>query len=220
RRPPPAPSHPPFPPADSHRHAPGLGSRGLLPRDLETLEFPRVLAAIAERARSAAGKRVVTELRPFDAVETADQRLALVGELRALIAEFGRPPLGDLPLLAPALAAAAPEGAALEPRRLADVRELLAAGSQVRAYLRRAPDRWPLLAAVADGIEDVPEVARPLADALDETGQVRDDASPDLRRARTLTRELRTEMEGRLMRLVRDPDMANTISETYVTLRN
>jgi len=40
--------------------------------DLETLEFPRVLAAIAERARSAAGKHVVTELRPFDAVETAD----------------------------------------------------------------------------------------------------------------------------------------------------
>jgi DNA mismatch repair protein MutS2 len=192
----------------------------LLPRDLETLEFPRVLAAIAERARSAAGKRVVTELRPFAAVETADQRLALVDELRGLIAEVGHPPLGDLPLLAPALAAAAPEGAALEPRRLADVRDLLAAGRQVRAHLRRAPDRWPLLTAVADGIEDLPEVARPLADALDQTGQVRDDASPDLRRARALTRELRTEMEGRLLRLVRDPDMADTISETYVTLRN
>jgi DNA mismatch repair protein MutS2 len=192
----------------------------LRPRDLETLEFPRVLAAIAERARSAAGKRVVLELRPFPEVETADHRLDLVGELRGLIAEAGRPPLGDLPLLAPALAAAAPEGAALEPRRLADVRDLLAAGRQVRAYLRRTPDRWPLLAAVADGIEDVPEVARPLTDALDETSQVRDDASPELRRVRALTRELRTEMEARLLRLVRDPDMANTVSETYVTLRN
>ena len=90
----------------------------------------------------------------------------------------------------------------------------------MRGHLRRAPDRWPLLAAVADGIEDVPEVARPLSDTLDETGQVRDDASPELRRARALTRELRTEMEARLMRLVRDPDMANTVAETYVTLRN
>ena len=97
-------------------------------RDLETLEFTRVLDAIAALARSAAGNQAVLELRP-----TSER------------AEAGRPPTADVPLLAPALAGAAPDGATLEPRRLAEVRDLLAAARQLRAYLRRDPARFPLL---------------------------------------------------------------------------
>src|SRR2546426_11925233 len=110
-------------------------------RDLETLEFPRVLDAMAALARSAAGRQAVLELRPTSERAEAERRLDLVAELVALAAEAGRPPTADVPLLAPALAAAAPDGATLEPRRLAEVRDLLAAARQLRAYLRRDPAR-------------------------------------------------------------------------------
>src|SRR5438128_999501 len=130
-------------------------------RDLETLEFPRVLDAIAALARSAAGRQAVLELRPTSERAEAERRLDLLAELVALAAEAGRPPTADVPLLAPALAAAAPDGATLEPRRLAEVRDLLAA-----------------------------------------------------------TRQLRGEMEARLLGMVRDPDMGSVIAEQYVTVRN
>src|SRR5205823_1157257 len=91
-------------------------------RDLETLEFPRVLDAIAALARSAAGRQAVLELRPTSERAEAERRLDLLAELVALAAEAGRPPTADVPLLAPALAAAAPDGATLEPRRLAELR--------------------------------------------------------------------------------------------------
>src|SRR5204863_367218 len=81
----------------------------------------------------------------------------------ALEVEAGRPPTADVPLLAPALAAAAPEGATLEPRRLVEVRDLLAAARQVRAYLRRDPARFSRLAAEGEAIDPVPEVAEPRA---------------------------------------------------------
>jgi len=116
-------------------------------RDLETLEFPRVLDAIAALARSAAGRQAVLELRPTSERAEAERRLDLLAELVALAAAAGRPPTADVPLLAPALAAAAPDGATLEPRRLAEVRDLLAAARQLRAYLRRDPARFPRLAA-------------------------------------------------------------------------
>jgi DNA mismatch repair protein MutS2 len=187
-------------------------------RDLETLEYPRVLEAIAAFARSAAGRQAVLDLRP--APEEAERRLQTLAELAAFSEEGGRAPTSDVPLLGPALTAAGPQGAALEPRRLADVRDLLAAGRQVRAYLRRGADRFPQLGARADALEELPELAHPLGAALDERGQLRDDASPTLAAARAVTRELRTEMEGRLMRLVRDPDMAEAVAESYVTVRN
>src|SRR5213596_2158519 len=197
-----------------------LGSRAVRARDLETLEFTRVLDAIAALARSAAGRQAVLELRPTSERAEAERRLDLVAELVALAAEAGRPPTADVPLLAPALAAAAPDGATLEPRRLAEVRDLLAAARQLRAYLRRDPARFPRLAAEGEAIDPVPEVAQPLAAALDETGLVRDDASPTLAAARAVTRELRGEMEARLLGMVRDPDMGSVIGEQYVTVRN
>src|SRR5436309_847966 len=146
-------------------------------RDLETLEFPRVLDAIAALARSAAGRQAVLELRPTSERAEAERRLDLLAELVALAAEAGRPPTADVPLLAPALAGAAPDGATLEPRRLAEVRDLLAAARQLRAYLRRDPARFPRLAAEGEAIDPVPEVSQPLAAALDETGLVRTHAA-------------------------------------------
>src|SRR5439155_25280567 len=124
------------------------------------------------------------------------------------------------PLLAPALAGAAPDGATLEPRRLAEVRDLLAAARQLRAYLRRDPARFPRLAAEGEAIDPVPEVSEPLGAALDETGLVRADATPALAAARAARRELRGQMEARLLGMVRDPDMASVIGEQYVPVRN
>jgi DNA mismatch repair protein MutS2 len=192
----------------------------LHPRDLETLEFPRVLETIAALARSAAGRAAVLALAPSEEQAEAEARLATLAELGVLIAEAGPPPTADVALLAPALAAAAPDGAALEPRRLAELRDVLATARRVGAHLRRDPDRLPRIAALAAALADVPELSRPLADALDESGQVRDDASPALAAARAVVRELRTEMEARLLRMVRDPDLDAVIAEPYVTVRN
>src|SRR5207244_970916 len=46
------------------------------------------------------------------------------------------------------------------------------------------------------------------------------DASPALAAARAVTRELRAQMEARLLGMVRDPEMASIVAEQYVTVRN
>ncbi|HJQ73450.1 MAG TPA: hypothetical protein VJ814_01095, partial [Gaiellaceae bacterium] len=189
-------------------------------RDLETLEFFRVLEALAGFVRSEAGRCAVVELRPATDAGEAEERLATLAEVVALVAEGGRPPTVDVALVGPTLSAAAPEGATLEPRKLADVRDLLATAARVRAWTRRDAARFPRLAGIGDALADVPEVSRPLGRALDEAGQVRDDASPALAAARAVVRELRTEMEARLLRMVRNPDLEQVIAEQYVTIRN
>jgi len=97
---------------------------------------------------------------------------------------------------------------------------VLATARRVHAHLRRDRDRFPRLAALAEPLVEVREVGRPLGDALDESGQLRDDASPALAAARAASRELRSEMEARLLRMVRDPDIASLVAEQYVTVRN
>jgi len=189
-------------------------------RDLTTLEFPRVLDAVARHTRSGAGRLAVLALEPSPDADEVERRLRTLSEVIALVAEAGPPPTGDLPAVGAALTAAAPLGTALEPRRLAEVRDLLAAGRSARAWLRRDGDRLPSLVARAAALPDLRNLEHALAGAVDDTGLIRDDASPELAAARALVRELRREMEGKLERFVRDPAMADVVSENYVTLRS
>ncbi len=190
------------------------------PRDLDTLELPRALDAIAALARSEAGREAAAALRPATDRADAEHRLDTLAELVALSAEAGALPTADVPRLGPALAQAAPAGAALETRRLLDVRDLLVVARNVRVHLRRDPDRFPHLAAAADGLPEAPDVEAALTTLLDDGGQVREDASPALAAARRATRELRTRLEAQLTTVVRDPANANVMGEQYVTVRN
>jgi DNA mismatch repair protein MutS2 len=192
----------------------------LRPRDLETLEFPRVLEAVAALTRSAAGRAAGRRLHPATTHAEAVHRLDTLGELIALTASEGEPPLGDVPLLGPTLAAAAPEAAVLDARGLADVRDLLTVARHVRVHLRRDPQRFPRLAALADALPAVREVAAALGAALDDGGHVRDDASPGLAAARAAVRDLRVEVEARLLRMVHDPALGDVVGDQYVTIRN
>ncbi len=190
------------------------------PRDLETLELPRVLEAIAGFARSESGRDAVHALRPTTDRAVADDRLDVAAELLALSAEAGAMPTADVPRLGPALTQAAPVGAALEGRWLMEVRDLLVVARHVRTWLRRDPDRLPRLAILADGLPEVPEVEEALLSTLDDSGQVREDASPALAAARRTTRELRTRLEADLMTVVRDPQHEGIMGDQYVTVRN
>jgi len=189
-------------------------------RDLDTLEFPRVLDAIAALARSEAGKDAVWALAPGLDATAIGHALDITEELLALTAGAGVLPVADVPRIAPTVALAAPEGAALDISALVEVKDVLGVAKAVRAHLRRDPLRLATLAALADTLPAVPELETVLARNLDERGQIRESASPALAAARAATRDLRAELEARLLALVRDPELADTVGDRYVTLRN
>src|SRR5207302_1263444 len=115
------------------------------------------------RRAAAAGRHRLRSLRPTTTPAEADRRLTLLEEAAALGREAGRPPTADVPLLAEALAAAGPEGAALEPRRLAELGQVIGVARQVRTWLRRDAARFPALGALAEALPAAAEVEAALA---------------------------------------------------------
>jgi DNA mismatch repair protein MutS2 len=189
-------------------------------RDLDTLEYPRLLDAIAVHARSDAGRDAVLSLRPTTDRGAIEHALDLLDELLVLATGAGRLPTANVPRIGHHLALAAPEGAALETSALVELHDVLGVAKAVRAHLRRDPLRLPTLSAYADTLPPAPELETALARTLDEHGQIRETASPALAAARAATRELRAELEARLLAVVRDPDLADTVGDRFVTLRN
>lgn len=190
---------------------------------LNVLEFPRTLALIAERATSALGAERVRELRPESDRDAIEREHTRVAAMRALLSAEDPWNLQRVPDARPALTRLRVEGASLAAPDLLAVAALLQSSRITRESLRA--DRIPAVAAavLAPQINSLlaeKSVEDRLDRAIDEEGDVRDDASPALRRIR---RELKGS-EGELIKLL-ERAMARLephqrVADTSVTVRN
>jgi len=168
-------------------------------RAIQLLEFDRIAASIAERAESAAARRLLETWRPLaepGAIEAESVRLA------EAIRRHGEPgswcAVGEGELT-PRLDPRAEE--ALDGPGLRAVATWLDAAASTRAVWsgEEAPSRFPRLAAEAVAIPNLDPLRERLTTAIEPDGRVSDRASPVLAKARaefaTLERRLVERME-------------------------
>ena len=187
------------------------------PETLHQLEFAAALAQVAGRAVSALGAaRVQARLPSADPHWVAGQ-LSDAAELAAVLARddpFRPEPVADL---TETLATLAVPGSVLEAAALVTLGAALAAIRTVARELTRLKDIAPRAAALK---ADPPpkDLEQAIARALDPDGSVRDDASPELKRARGRVRDARARLVARLEAVLGQIDAADRGSGT-VTLR-
>ncbi|MBC7220913.1 endonuclease MutS2 [Candidatus Bipolaricaulota bacterium] len=153
------------------------------PRTRRDLELEKVLDQVASFAACSLGAEAVRALAPWAERDALEREFALMAEMgKAVEGGFSPGGIGDLsPLLAEAR-----EHGSLPPDQLVAAAGILAAGGEVRVALSRAP--LPGLAALAEKLSDQMGLLRAIWRALDERGEIREDATPTLR---DLTRERR-----------------------------
>lgn len=146
------------------------------PRTGRDLELGKVLDGVAAFAASTLGAEAVRALSPRSDRAALEREFALVGEMEeAIRAGFS---LGGIHDLSPLLAAARDHGA-LPPDRFLTVAATLTACSEVRQAL--AGSRLLGLKALGERISDQTDLLRAIWRAVDERGEVREDATPKLR---------------------------------------
>ncbi len=187
------------------------------------LEFPAVLAVVAERAASALGAERVRSLVPLDDRARIEEALARVAAVRAIVggSDGFRPepiPALDVPLARLRAAGSVWSGEDLVAGAL-----LLRSSRLTKAALgdaRRPSAATAVLAPLA-----VPLVGHTAAEpaverAIESDGAVKDDASPALRRMRRELRGAQSELVQLLERIVGRLDERHRVSDMSVTVRN
>jgi DNA mismatch repair protein MutS2 len=190
------------------------------PRDLAALEFHRVCSRVADFAVSAAGKEACLALRPAADPDAAALAIEQAWQCFRLLERYGDPPLRSFPDLRPHLRTAAHEGFVLDGKALVEVRSTLAVLRDGGTFLRRHAEAFPALADLAVRLPLFPSLEASLGRALDEEGNVLDQASDELAAIRASIRRLRATLARRLEDLVARPGMADVVADDYVTLRN
>ncbi len=186
-------------------------------RTLRVLEFPRVLEALAEGAVTSMGRAVVRALRPSTDPDVVRDALDETAEAVALAAEAEIPVRGARDLVP--LAARAVAGGVLEPAELLDVAQTLEVARRVHGYLRARRVQAPRLAERGEMLAVLADLEAEIGRALDERGQVKDAASPDLRRIREEIRDAERRLRESLDRVLRDPALSRYLQESLVTTR-
>ena len=196
-------------------------------KSLERLEWSGILERLGERVRTPAGRARLAP-RPGEQVssalfETSESgvraRLAETGEARAILAAGDTPPFGSVADLAGALDRARKDGT-LEPRELWEIGAALKAIRETQRFFEARAGEAPSLADLASILTPRRDLESDIERCLDPSGVVRDEASPALAAARRAVRDLGAEITTRIDRILRDPDVAASLSDHYFTVRN
>jgi DNA mismatch repair protein MutS2 len=184
------------------------------------LEWSQVLALLAREARTPMGRELATATLPFTDPGAIRRALGETTQARAAVGQTGVPPWEGIPDVRPTLETARVVGSVAEAADLAALIPLLEAAGRLLAYGRAIQPVAPDLAAALAGFPRQTELADLLRRSLDADGQVRDEASPALRRVRQSIRDLRRDLVKRLEAYFGMPNADITFQERYVTVRH
>jgi len=187
---------------------------------LRVLEFDKIREMLAACCACSLGKRRARALRPSqDAAWIAD-RLKETTEARDAVAAHGVPPFGGLRDVSDLLQRAA-AGRAIEGEELRLVADALRAARRVKHYFDDTPDdAFGRLKQIAEALHENRELETRIEEAIDDEGQVRDDASDELRSLRRKLASAHDRLQGIMARILAREAAGANLQERLVVQRS
>jgi len=186
--------------------------------NLRELGWPRILQALADRAATEPGRDAALELGFLPTQDDVERTLATVAELMQLLVKGGDLPLSGTRDVRAALIRAS-RGATLAAEELVDIARTAQAAHAVRRHLLHHALASPLLGAHGQRMPDLGLLASELAQTFDESGEIRDDASPELASARQRLISLHRHMKDRLEHFLQRSELEGVLQDNFYTLR-
>ena len=190
------------------------------PGALRALEFDRVVDAVRALAVTPMGEECLARLTPAADPQKVAQLVAATSETAAYIAKNGAFPLRAAAELPQILVSLAIEGRALEPARLLTLAAFLESVDESRAAIRRVAPSCPLLDRATAGAASFKGETAQTRAKIDQSGEVVDEASPELKSIRDRLRKQRSRLRGTLESYLRGKETAKYLQEQVVTERN
>ncbi len=187
---------------------------------LEILEFDKVIESVAGACLTVMGREVILSLKPQTEYEQVIRPLNEVREMIGVLAAEGDFPLGRVPDIRPAILRTTLEGVFLEPKELLAIAEFLEMCRGLMGFSKISAEKYALLEEYLSRLVSGYDLVKRIRTAIDEDGEVRDNASKELHRLRGEKRAVRDSIISRLQKILakKDPDPA--WQEDIITLRN
>jgi DNA mismatch repair protein MutS2 len=187
---------------------------------LRALEFDRIVEAVRAFAVTPMGAERAGRLAPSPDSQKVAQLLAATTEATRYLQADNPFPLRGSSELPQILGALALEGRALEPLRLRALADFLDSVDETRTAIRRAAGSFQLLENASAAAASFRGETAQVRDKIDQSGEVADHASPELKIIRERLRKQRARLRGTLESFLRGKETAKYLQDQVVTERN
>ncbi len=188
-------------------------------KTLQTLEFDKIRALLAESALTAGARELALRLTPTDREEEIIRRQRRTTDAKRLMHIKGAPSFGEVRDVSDACERAV-KGAVLTPRELLDVADLLLVSRRLLEYIRMNR----LFETVLDEVFERLTTNRPLEEkitrAIISEDMISDDASPELGDIRRKMRVINNRIREMLQHYTQNNDYSKYLQDNIVTMRN
>jgi DNA mismatch repair protein MutS2 len=195
----------------------------LYPQNIEyKLGFDKIRQLIRELCISPLGQAFVDKIRFSDDHELISRLIGQTAEFRDILFSQAEFPASYYIDATPSLPRAAIEGAFLTEAEFYDLKLSLQTVSQcLRFFASQAPEKYPQLRHLSQGVELDPRLSQQIDQVIDDRGQLRDNASPELQRIRREILQQEAELRKKLDSLLKSAKSQGYVSEDAApTIRN
>lgn len=188
-------------------------------KTLITLEYPKVLARLAERCAFSGSENLARELRPSTNLENARRWQAETTEARRLLATRPNTTIGGAHDIRQQAEAAA-RGVVLPIPEILEVKNTLIAARELARLFERTQAQFPCLTEIASRLPQPPGLVDAISKVISERGDIHDHASPRLATIRRELRIVHDRLLSRMQRMLNDPEVSPYLQDNLITTRD
>ncbi|TAN64123.1 hypothetical protein EPN18_00680, partial [bacterium] len=188
---------------------------------LDALEYPAVLRELSVFCVTPVGKEKAEGLTPSFDASFIEESFIEYREAVSMLQFYGYFPISGVADVRPLLSKQLPHGAYFLPEDILRVKGVLLAGVLLRALLNpRFEQSHAKLFFIISGISDETALVKAIDLVLDDKGEIKDSASPELRRLRKEIRSVKERARTILDSFLRDKKSKDFLQEEIVTIRD
>jgi len=187
---------------------------------IQVLEFDKVLSLLGRFASTEAGRHRVLGLKPLAEKSEVTARMSMISEMKTLLEWNKNPSVGGFHDVTNALARAKVPGAVLDPGSLLHIGCTARVSRVIRHFFSEHREDASYLWNLASSITDLKDLERAIDKAIDEDTNIRDDASPELRRIRREKVKVSSRISSSLSNILAKENLQSHLREGLVTIRN
>jgi DNA mismatch repair protein MutS2 len=191
----------------------------LIDNALEELEFDLVLKRISRFCYSQPGTEWIMAMRPSDDVYWLNREHDLIEEMIIVLTEDDNIPFEGFKNIKAILHKTLVSGAVLNTAEIILVQETIRVSRMIKNYFLTRRDKYPTIAEETDRLHFNRMLEKHIDEAIDETGEIRDNATSELFRIRKDIISKSNRLRSRLQKILKHVSEEEMVQEEYITLR-
>jgi len=188
-------------------------------KTLHTLEYPRILAALADLCHFNPARDRALELEPLIDLAQIQELQRETAEALELLTLHPGITIGGARDLRPIIADAT-RGIVLDPPRLLQVKDTLIAARNLNRLMTKVEADYQTLANLSGQLPESLGLVSVISQAISEQGEVLDSASPKLAHIRKDLVVSHNRLKNRMNQMLKKPEVAKYLQEAIITQRN